>query len=106
MSEPEMKDVLARIGRLESQIAGQPKNIAQGTPEMPGLVDRLDKLEAKTANQSEAKRFDLSEKLINGLLAANEHLDDKAGRILSAMAFLTAAAAATFTKAYSTNPAS
>jgi hypothetical protein len=99
-------DVLERIGRLESQIAGQPEDVAQGTPKIPGLLDRLEKLEATTASQSQAKRFDLSEKLINGLLAANEHLDDKAGRILGAMAFLTAAAAAIFTKAYSPSPPS
>jgi hypothetical protein len=74
------------------------------TPEIKALVDRIGALEAKVADQSKAKLFELSEKVINGLLAVNEHFDDKASRTLSAMAFLTAAAAAIFTKAYSPNP--
>jgi hypothetical protein len=74
------------------------------TPEIRGLQGRITALEAKVEGQSEPKLIDLSEKVITGALDVNQHFDDKASRILSAMAFLTAAAAAIFTKAYSPSP--
>jgi len=45
--------------------------------------------------------IDLAETSFKAVLDADYHLDDKASRILSAMAFLTAAAGAIFAKAYS-----
>ena len=107
MSTPEIKALLDRIEALEGKVNDQSTAIEHGPLQLTDLTARIDVLEGvAAASQSEGKRFDLSEKLINGLLAANEHLDDKAGRILAAMAFLTAAAAAIFTKAYSPSPPS
>jgi hypothetical protein len=74
------------------------------TPEIKGLQSRITALEAKVDGHSEPKLIDLSEKVITDTLEVNQHFDDKASRILSAMAFLTAAAAAIFTKAYSPSP--
>lgn len=71
------------------------------TPEIKELQDRITRLEAEVTAQSEEKLMELSEKAINVVLDVDKHFDDKASRILSAMAFLTAAAAAIFTKAYS-----
>ena len=76
------------------------------TPEIRALQGRITALEAKVDVQSEPKLIDLSEKVITGTLDVDQHFDDKASRILSAMAFLTAAAAAIFTKAYSPSPPS
>lgn len=58
-----------------------------------------------SANPTEL--IELAETSFKAVLDADYHLDDKASRILSAMAFLTAAAGAIFAKAYSpTLPAS
>jgi hypothetical protein len=68
---------------------------------------KLDKLERrlllieKALETSEGKtRIELAETTFKTVLDADYHLDDKASRILSAMAFFTAAAAAIFAKAY------
>jgi hypothetical protein len=59
-------------------------------------------------NQTEESRklIDLAEITFKTVLDADVHQDDKASRILSGMAFLTAAAAAIFAKAYSPGIAS
>lgn len=49
------------------------------------------------------KRIQLVEASFNAVLNSDLHEDDKAGRILSAIAFLTAAAAGIFSAAYSPN---
>ncbi|MBS1807644.1 MAG: hypothetical protein JST84_05575 [Acidobacteria bacterium] len=71
------------------------------TPEFQELEKRLSTLEAKADSQSEQKQKELAAGVMSGVIDIDKHLDDKASRILSAMAFLTAAAAAIFAKAYS-----
>jgi hypothetical protein len=65
------------------------------------LSKRLDDIEARQAESKRRQKIDLAEASFKTVLDADYHLDDKASRILSAMAFLTAAAAAIFAKAYS-----
>jgi ABC-type multidrug transport system fused ATPase/permease subunit len=78
------------------------------------LASLLAKLEVSEANQSteeqDKKKLESLEKLsklsemsFKTVLDADIHLDNKASRILSAMAFLTSASAAIFAKAYSPN---
>ena len=50
---------------------------------------------------AEPKSIDFAEKSFKTVLEADIHQDNKAGRILSAMAFLSAAAASIFAKVYS-----
>jgi hypothetical protein len=49
-------------------------------------------------------RYDLAEKVFDGVMDSVVHLDGKASRILAAIAFLTAAAAAVFARAASPYP--
>jgi preprotein translocase subunit Sss1 len=65
------------------------------------LENRLAKLEGAIENSDGVNRIELAEATFKTVLDADYHLDDKASRILSAMAFFTAAAAAIFAKAYS-----
>lgn len=65
------------------------------------LESRVVALEEKIDQASPPKLIELAETSFKTVLDADYHLDDKASRILSAMAFLTAAAAAIFAKAYS-----
>jgi hypothetical protein len=55
-------------------------------------------------NPNQVDRLALAEASFNTVLDADKHEDEKAGRILSAMAFLTAAAAGAFAIAYSPGP--
>ena len=50
---------------------------------------------------AESLRIDLAERSLKSVLDADIHLDNKAGRILGAIAFLTAAAGSVFAKVYS-----
>jgi hypothetical protein len=70
--------------------------------------DKIDELERRVLlvekaleNSEGVTRIELAEATFKTVLDADYHLDDKASRILSAMAFFTAAAAAVFAKAYS-----
>lgn len=65
------------------------------------LQSKVAALEEKINKASPPKLIELAETSFKSVLDADYHLDDKASRILSAMAFLTAAAAAIFAKAYS-----
>jgi hypothetical protein len=65
------------------------------------ILDRLTRLEAELEEASKPKLVELGEVSFKTVLEADVHLDNKASRILGAMAFLTAAAAAIFAKAYS-----
>jgi hypothetical protein len=65
------------------------------------LERRLLLVENALENSEGVKRVELAEATFKTVLDADYHLDDKASRILSAMAFFTAAAAAIFAKAYS-----
>jgi hypothetical protein len=71
------------------------------TEQIRKLEERLSAVEQTVQSSSEPKFVDLAETTFKTVLDADYHLDDKASRILSAMAFLTAAAAAIFAKAYS-----
>src|SRR5262245_44099509 len=63
---------------------------------------RIQSLETKLSWKDEEKRFELAQVALEHILAVGEHLDGKASRILGAMAFLTAAAAAAiFARAWS-----
>jgi hypothetical protein len=65
------------------------------------LVERLADLERRLDKSESDEKTALAEASFKIVLDADYHLDDKASRILSAMAFLTAAAGAIFAKAYS-----
>lgn len=63
---------------------------------------RIQSLETKLSWKDEEKRFELAQVAFEHILSVGEHLDGKASRILGAMAFLTAAAAAAiFARAWS-----
>jgi hypothetical protein len=69
------------------------------------LEQRLTELETqlteiKSAGIQDSDRLDLVEKSFKTVLDADIHQDNKAGRILSAIAFLTAAATTLFTRQY------
>jgi len=64
------------------------------------IEQRLAEVEAKLQESSKPKLIALGEISFKTVLEADVHLDNKASRILGAMAFLTAAAAAIFAKAY------
>jgi hypothetical protein len=90
-----------RIQNLESRISAlEAQNINN---QIQNLEKQLSKLEDKVENSEAKKLYDLAETSFKTVLDADIHLDNKASRILSAMAFLTAASAAIFAKAYSPN---
>ena len=62
------------------------------------MAFKSDRMSQSDATNTEL--MDLAESSFKAVLDADYHLDDKASRILSTMAFLTAAAAAVFSKAY------
>lgn len=62
------------------------------------MAFKSDRMSQSDATNTEL--MDLAESSFKAVLDADYHLDDKASRILSTMAFLTAAAAAVFAKAY------
>lgn len=64
------------------------------------LESRVSALEAKVDNSEALKINKLAETSFKTVLDADIHLDNKASRILSAIAFLTAAASAIFARAY------
>lgn len=63
----------------------------------PLVEQRFNELDAKVKS---AKGMELAEKSFKTILDADIHIDNKAGRILAAIAFLTAAASGIFTKAF------
>src|SRR5437763_2496252 len=65
------------------------------------VPSRVGRHTTRMAEKLPPELIQLAETTFKAVLDADYHLDDKASRILSAMAFLTAAAAAIFAKAYS-----
>lgn len=68
---------------------------------MQNLESRVSALETQAEKLPSAEIIKLAETSFKTVLDADIHLDNKASRILSAIAFLTAAAAAIFSRAYS-----
>jgi hypothetical protein len=66
----------------------------------PAPLTTEERIAALEATSKATKRFDLAEKSFKTVLDADIHIDNKAGRILAAVAFLTAACTAIFAKAY------
>jgi hypothetical protein len=84
MDDDKLRSIEVRLQNLESQLT---------SPEVQPL-DSKDKPETVSK---------LAETSFKTILDADIHLDNKASRILTAMAFLTAAAASTFSKIYTPN---
>jgi hypothetical protein len=82
--EPSRASLEERTGALEKQ-----------------LQDALANAKAKEEAEKEAEaKFELAETSFKTVLDADVYLDNKASRILAALAFLTAASAAVFARAY------
>jgi hypothetical protein len=69
---------------------------------LAGLLWRINALEEKVARREPDDRFQIAQVTFDHVLDVVEHIDSKASRILGAMAFLTAAAAAVFVRAAAT----
>lgn len=90
-----------RIQELENCLSVIQEDLAK----LQSLEDRISSMEQELKEKEERLRteeiYDLAETTFKTVLDADVHLDNKASRILSAMAFLTAAAAAIFARTYS-----
>jgi ABC-type multidrug transport system fused ATPase/permease subunit len=96
---------------MEDRIQNLEADIASLNGKLVILVNKVEASEAKQSTDDlDKKKLELSEKRaklaemsFKTVLDSDIHLDNKASRILSAMAFLTSASAAIFAKAYSPN---